>query len=90
MEPLPGRGVCTSGSATVSGSVGVKPGVGDGGRTSANGGSLSSLAKSSARGTTTSYSGPCRGRPRVAVCFRGSSNGGTSPTASGLAYYGFK
>jgi len=89
--PSPGGGVCTSGSVLISGSGGVRPGVGDGGRTFINRGGLSSLAKSSARSTTTSYSGPCRRHPRIVVCLRGSNNGGgASPTASVLAQYDFK
>jgi len=87
----PPGGFYTSGPVPGSGSDGVRSGVGDGGRTSVNGSSLSSLAKSSARGTTTQYSGPRRCRPRVVVCLQGSNDrGGASPTASGLAQYGFK
>jgi len=55
---------------------GARSGAGGSGRTSVNGSGLSSLTKSSARGTTTSYFGPCRCRPRVVACLLGSNNGG--------------
>jgi len=48
------------------------------------------INRSLSRCTVISYSGPCRSRPCVAVCFLGSSNGGAFPTASGLVQYSFK
>jgi len=85
-EPAIGPG---SGSEDV-GAGGRGVDTGGGGRISNNGYGLSCLLNSSICGMTTSYSGPCRRRPRIAVCRLGSNNGGASPAAPGLAQYGFR
>lgn len=66
---------------------GVRSGTGGGGLTSIRGSGHSSLTRSSSRGTTTSYSGPCRCCPRVVICLWGSNNERASPTASGPVPY---
>jgi len=72
----PSVGVCTFGIGWVFRSDGIRLGVGGGGRTSVDTSGRSSHTKSSSSGMTTSYSGPCRRRPRIVVCLLGSNNGG--------------
>ena len=93
----PMGGSCTSEPAIGfgSGNEGLEVGgrgidLGGGGLISINGDGLSCLIKFSICGVATSYCWPCRRRPRIAVCRLGSSNGGASPAAPGLAQYGFR
>jgi len=76
-----------------SGRIGVRGrglGVGGGGHTSVNGGGLSCLTKSSICGMTTSYSGPRRHRPCIAVCRLGSNNGEGLSSRSLASAMGFQ